>query len=155
VNPENIGKYLDLIDKLIKVGSGAVPIFTLFLRRLKVVAPNVPPTNILVVAAGVAGFGCLGSIIGLSSVLIIGVGAVIFIGVQWMNALAPTGGAPIDWGVFAPLFSKTNITCVSLSIVSTLITFGGKDQPKGLAFVGGIFFGTAVALMFLLSTFIH
>lgn len=155
MDPELIENYLDFIDKAIKISSAAVPVVALILRKLRLIDPK-PDPHPLMVAAGAVGFGCLGSIIGLSMTIVFGVGAAIFIGLKWMDAY--TGGElglrSIEWGIWGELFSRTNLIFIGTSIVSTLLAFGGKEQPKGLAFIAGIFLGATFAIMFLLSTFI-
>ena len=158
MNPAIIGQYLELLDKFIKMCSAAVPIFTLILRKWGWVGRDKKPEpNDLSVVGGVVGFGCLGSVMGLALTIICGILGIIFLGIKWMNIQTngSFGLAPMDWGILGELFSRTNLIVVASSIISTLLAFGGKDQPKGLAFIAGLSFGTAIALMFLLSAFIH
>src|SRR5215471_14320876 len=141
MNPELLSKYLDVLDRLIKVGSAAVPIFALILRRMRLINPaKKEAANPVVTATGVVGFGCLGSIFGLLTTIVAGVGGAIYIGMKFMEVQTGSdlGLGSIDWGILGGLLSKTNLIAVGASIVCTLLTFGGKEQPKGLAFIAGV-----------------
>jgi len=157
MNTERIGQYVDLLNKMIKVCSMLAPVVALILRRMGWIDPKKEQPDPLGTAFGVLGFGCLGSIFGLSLTIVLGVGGAIFIGLKFMEA--ETFGmfslGSFDWGIFAELFSKTNLIFVGASIVSTLFTFGLKEQPKGIAFLAGGSLGMVFAMMFLLSTFLH
>ena len=158
MNPQAVGEYIDLLSKFIKLSSVAFPLFAILLRRFGLVAPvtNKPPDP-FATALGVLGFGCLGSIIGLCLTVLFCVGAIVFFGFKFFAA--QTGTEPvfgsIDWGIFRELVSKTNLIFVASGILSTLLTFGGKDQPKGLGFLAGAALGTTFAVLFLLSIFVH
>jgi hypothetical protein len=147
---------LNLLDKIVKLGSAIFPLVAVLLRKMGWIKRGNNP-NPVVSVAGVIGFGCLGSIVGLFLLTILGIASIVYLSAklaEWQSGGLLSFGS-IDWGILGQLASKQNLICVGASIVTTLLTFGGKDQPKGLAFLAGGCLGATIAVFFLLSFALH
>lgn len=150
--------YVNILNDVIKLCSALFPLAAILLRKLHVIRPDRDESsNTAVAIGGVIGFGCLGSIIGLALLTASTVGFVCFLWVKLVEiqSRAALGLGEFNLSVLGQLASKSNLICLGASIVTTLLTFGGRDRAKGLAFLAGGCLGGTVAFLFLLSLAFH
>ena len=158
MNIASVDSYVNVLNDVIRLCSALFPLAAILLRKLHVIKPKGDePSNPAVSVLGVIGFGCLGSIIGLTllTASIIGFAFFLWIKLIEIQSRATFGLGDFDLSVLGQLASKSNLICVGASIVTTLLTFGGRDRAKGLAFLAGGCFGGTAAFLFLVSLVSH
>jgi hypothetical protein len=153
VSIESAGAYLDLISKFVKTCATVLPAVAWLLRALGVIRKPPPPRpdESALMQLGqvvpIVGFGCLGSVLGLLVTIVFSVGAVIFLGLKFVEA-STYGATSVQLPeIHLP---QSDLLYGAGGLGMTLLAFGMRNQAKAIAFISGALCGMTFGLLFLL-----
>jgi hypothetical protein len=150
-----LSNYLDLINKALTLCSAIVPLIAVLLRKLGIGISKQPveergPVSEFLVAIGFASFGfALGLFLLLASAVVVGT----VVGLRIYEAAATN--ASFETGLPQIELNNTALISSGVSILTTLLVFGGKNRLRGLAFLGGCCFGAGMGILFIGSFLLH
>lgn len=154
---DSVMSYLELINKIITLCSPMVPLFAFILRKLKIIRPQPEDRNELVELIAVPAFGVFGGAIGLFTTLGAAILIVFLIGMHFYQLQTSPAWSQSWSGMQLPPLNLNAGALISagVSIVTTLVIFGGKNKLRGVSFLAGCCLGAAIGVMVIASWVLH